>query len=411
MSLPYHLRKNFIALFLLQVANYVFPLIAWPLLTYFLGIADFGIVMILIAVCNVSNILTDFGFNLSATYKISNYHKLENSEGIIALLSNIFLGKFFLAILAYCFSYIYIVYFSKMDYDVIMLFLIFLTIFAQACQCPWFFQGIEKMGNITKTIIISRIFYVFLLLIVLPFNASINTVLFCFFTNQLLISLFYLYYVYKEGYKIGNFNIKQTLQELKASSTFFISRVAVSVYTTGNVLILGYFNTPYNVGLYSANEKLYSAGGSIASIVSQALYPHMAKTGNLSLLFKIVSILSIPFFTGSYILSFFTEEIIAIIFGSNFVESQNLLKLFLFLMCITFISVSIGYPGFVAIQRVQIANYTVIIGSIFHVLGLYFLFKINFVTPEYVLKLVIFTESIILFLRLTLLCYWGRKKL
>ncbi len=66
--LQHQVIKNGLALVVVQVANYIVPLLAWPLLTKALGLEIFGILMMLFAVCSVCYIFTDFGFNLSATH-------------------------------------------------------------------------------------------------------------------------------------------------------------------------------------------------------------------------------------------------------------------------------------------------------------------------------------------------------
>ena len=144
-------------------------------------------------------------------------------------------------------------------------------------------------------------------------------------------------------------------------------------------------------------------------MLSQALYPNMAKTGNVKLLVKIVSSIFIPFCFCCYAVSFFSSEIMEIIFGSEFASASHILDLFLLLMCITFLSISLGYPGFAAIKKVEFANYSVVIGSFFHLCGIGILFYENSITTINLLTLVLITESIILTLRVGLLIYFSRK--
>lgn len=405
------LSQNFISLFLLQVANYVFPLLIWPVLSNYLGIHQFGTLMLLLSALLISNMITDFGFNLSATHSISKNR--ENKQLICELLTNVFSLKTVFSLLVSVFLGGY--YFFSQDeilnrLDYISIVLLILIVFFQSWQCPWFFQGIERMKYVTRIIVLSKIIYLLSLIIILPYYNTVDSVLFCYLLNQIFISVFYIYSVYKEKFYFGKFNLYKMVKELKNSSHFFISRIAVSIYTTGNVLLLGYFHSAQVVGLYGSAEKLYGAGSGVASIVSQAMYPYTTRTGNLVLLLKLVFAIFIPFSIGCYIVSFFSAEIMALIFGDAFFEGGIFLNYFLFLMCITFLSVSIGYPGFAAIRRVYLANYTVMIGAVFHCGGLLYLYFTNNIYPLIVLTLVIVTESIILLLRLGLLFYYRNKE-
>ena len=65
------LARNSMALFTLQFVSMVAPLIVLPYLSRVLGLDGFGLVMLALSACAIGLIITDFGFNLSATYKIS----------------------------------------------------------------------------------------------------------------------------------------------------------------------------------------------------------------------------------------------------------------------------------------------------------------------------------------------------
>lgn len=397
--------KNIFALGILQIANYIIPLLAWPLLARQLGLEQFGVLMMIFAVYGIAGILTDFGFNLSATYTIS--QNQNNKEQINQLLGNVFFIKFLLAFIS-CIGAIAYIYFKipHQEINIISYIIIISTIIIQSFQCVWFFQGIEKMKHITTTTILSKVLYLLVLALLLPYFKDLNTALFCFLISQLVMIGLYINSLYKEQYCIIAPKISMLMQEFKFSFSFFISRVAVSVYTAINTLLIGHFAGASVAGLYSSAEKLYAAGTSVSGILSQALYPHMAKTHNLKLLVKIVSLALIPFILGCTIAYTFSEEIIVLIFGDAFRSASEYLRLFLALMCITFISITIGYPGFAAINKIKLANYTVMFGAIIHLIGLTFLFLNQLITAKNVLLMVILTESVILIARIALLFFF-----
>ena len=65
------LAENFLSLSTLQVLVYVIPLITLPYLTRVLGVANYGLVNFAIAFNTYFQILTDYGFGLSAVREIS----------------------------------------------------------------------------------------------------------------------------------------------------------------------------------------------------------------------------------------------------------------------------------------------------------------------------------------------------
>lgn len=399
------LVKNLSALVILQIANYLFPLLAFPVLAKFLGVDGFGEFMIILAILTMAMILTDFGFNLSATHTIS--LERENKAKIAQLLGNIFSIKAILGIIGVIAVFIYIRNEEHLRHlSILSLLLIAATILVQSLQCIWFFQGIEKMKNITYATISSKVIYLLLLCVTLPFYASIEIAILCFCISQCLMIGIYIRAIYKEGYSIAPPKVSMLLKEIKHSFSFFISRVAVSAYSTINTILVGSVSGSAIAGLYSSAEKLYAAGMSVSGMLSQATYPYMAKTNNIRLLIKIVVLTAIPYFLGCLVLSNFSEEIMVLIFGEAFREAAVYFELFLLLMCITFLSMNLGYPGFAAIKKVKFANYTVMIGSVFHILALLTLYWINQISAINVLLLVITTEFMVLLLRVGFLIYF-----
>src|SRR5436305_13451237 len=65
------LRRNIAALSLLQIVNYAVPLISVPYLVRVLHPAGFGLLSFAQAIILLFDIVTDYGFNLSATRTVA----------------------------------------------------------------------------------------------------------------------------------------------------------------------------------------------------------------------------------------------------------------------------------------------------------------------------------------------------
>lgn len=89
--------KNTISLFILQLTNVIAPLIVLPYLSRVLGINGFGLVMLAFSASSIGLVVTDFGFNLSATYSISKNR--DKIDYISELIGSIFIIKMFLTLI------------------------------------------------------------------------------------------------------------------------------------------------------------------------------------------------------------------------------------------------------------------------------------------------------------------------
>lgn len=399
----FRLFQNASSLFLLQGFNYILPLILLPYLTRILGIYVYGVYAFSISVIQVSNIFTDFGFNLSATYSISkNRYKKKYINKVIG---SVYLIKIALCLFVSLLVLIFFIHYPKyQEYKGFLCFSI-LPIAGLTFQPVWFFQGIEDMKYITIYTGLTKCLYVVL---VIAFVKNPDHLIRIAYANgfcQTLAAIISWRIIKKLGYspKIPSFRfIKKVFDESKG---FFLSRAAVATYTTAGSFFLGLFSSPKQVAIYSASEQLYKASQNIFFPVIQALYPFMAHKPNYKLFFRILGFSILAVFVVCLVGYIFSPYIIEFVYGAQFIDSYRIFKVFLIMFVITIPSIMLGYPFLGSFGRANLANASVIIAGVLQVFMLIGLFYLKLFTAIYVTIAVLIVEIVVLILR----CIFGLR--
>ncbi len=270
------LSDNFASLVVLQGINYLVPLIIFPYLVRVLGIDGFGLYSFIFYVVWIGVVISDYGFDLTATKLISLNTK--NSAKTDEIFSSVLILKMFLSILFLGFLTILILTFDKFNKDYELYYLAFGFVIGQVLFPVWFYQGIEKMRYITILNAVAKIIFTLLIFI---FVKSIDDLYLVFIFNGLgaIVAGGLALYI-----AISKFNISFKMQKLSTLIYYlkdgwyvFTSRVAVELYTSANIIILGFFVSNTVLGYFSIVEKIIRALGSILEPLTRATYPYLNK--------------------------------------------------------------------------------------------------------------------------------------
>lgn len=333
--------KNIFSLSILQLFNYVYPLIFYPFITKALGPDKFGVISFVTAYIAYFIIIVDYGFNLTATQQITlNRDDKNKIEQIYNAVTNAKILLFFISFLIVLFSVFTITEFKN---EKILCLIIFSGVFSNVMVPIWFFQGIEKMKMITILNIIPKV-------IVIPFvifviKTPTDYILFSIITSLAMISsgvasIILLKYKYSIKYKISS--LSAIIEQLRYGFDIFLAGALTSFYTVTAVFALGFYAGKVDVGYYSLAEKIVKALGTIFVPVISAMYPFIIKISlqdnkksvyinNRVLIFSCVIMTLL-----SSLIYGYASEIIVFFAGQQFEPASKILKvLSLFPLVIT----------------------------------------------------------------------------
>lgn len=342
------LRKNILLLLFMQGANYLIPLMTFPYLTRVLGVSQFGVYAFILTLSQYFVLVTDFGFNLSASKRIAqaNGDKKIISEIYWATIS----AKCVIGTL--CALVVLVLYFYNIDNpDYNGVIFILFTIVGSVFTPIWFFQGIEKISALTLTNIFSRAVAIPLILWLVKSANDANLAMLVQGSVALLAATISQVLVYRAGFIIKvKFNFAATAYQLKDSLPLFISTVAISLYTMSTPVILKLVSNSFEVGLYGSADRLRGALIGLFLVVGSAIYPRINnlfatdKVAMYQLLRKIVvakCFFAITIITGIWL---FAPQLVALLLGDEFIAAADVLKV----MSVQF---------FTVLMSVAMANY------------------------------------------------------
>ncbi|WKZ70630.1 MAG: flippase [Melioribacteraceae bacterium] len=337
------LAINFSSLTILQISNYVIPLITFPYLVRVLGPTNFGLANFAFAFLVYFNTVIEFGFNFSSTREIA---QLKDDKNKINQLFNLtFFSKIILLIPISILYFILISIIPFFSENYLIYTIAFLSIIGNLLFPVWFFQGIEKMYYITIFNIFFRIIgVVFIFLFVIEEKDLITYLL---ITSGVLVltGAFSIYFLLQQklvDLAIPKFaSIKQHLSE---GFNLFSSQYLIMLYTTSNTFILGLISGNTAVGFFTGADKIRSAVQNIGGIAGQTIFPHISnlfresKVSTIKFLKKYLIVIGIPAFLLSTFLFLFSEELILLILGEQYLSSVQILKWLAYLPFIIFLS-------------------------------------------------------------------------
>lgn len=405
------LFENFIFLFILYGANYLLPLITLPYLVKVLGVKNFGLIVFAQSFMQYFTILTDYGFNLSATKEIS--VNRDNTQKISEIFNSVLLIKLFFVLLSFIIMNIIVFSFEKFHKNWLVYYLFFGTVVGQALFPTWFFQGIEKMKYITFFNLIAKVCFVVLVFIFIQKSSDYILVPFFYSLSYLVAAIIALIVLFK-NFKVKIFFPKkeEIFYHLKTGGFIFLSRISISFYTISNVFFLGLLTNTTWVSYYSIAERIIGIVKNFNNILLQIMYPFIArlfrKNQKLALNYikKEIVLSLILGLISSFLIFLLANPIISFFFGANFTTSVIILKILSITPVVILISSIIGQQIFLNFGLNKVFTLSIIYPSLLHLLILPILIKFFGILGA--AFAVTFTESLILILRIFYL--WKLRK-
>ncbi|MDR2545865.1 MAG: flippase [Methanobrevibacter sp.] len=340
MNLVQDLFKNTGVLTLSQIITNIMGFFWTTLYARYLGVADFGVINFAIATMSVATIFMDVGMSTYIVRDISRNEKLTNKY-----LGNMVPLKIFLS----SSTVLCIILILKvMNYPniVILISLIFGIQTAIMNMNGLFygvFQAFRKMKYQAFGSIINSTFLLSFVVIAIELDLGIVSIALAYLVS-IAITAIYL----AKSIRIVNvgiqFDFKFWVETMKKAAPFGLTALFSSIFFTTDQVMLGSISGDYALGVYSAAYRILTVFITIYTMYTVAIFPLMSNLyKNSDNILKITYEKSVKYLLGLVLpicvgISFYSNDIVVLIFGKDYIVVGSVLQLLIWNLVFTFMN-------------------------------------------------------------------------
>lgn len=341
------LKKNIVYSGILTTANYIFPLITYPYVSRVLGVSNIGICDFVDSIVNYFVLFSMMGVNIMGIREIAKCNgetkRINTTFNSILVLNTLSTSvvAICLIIAIYCVPQLY-EYKELMWIGVVKLMFNYLAV-------EWLYKGLENFKFITTRSIVVRCIYVFCVFIFVrtPEDFPIYYLLLVgmVIANAVVGITHARHYV---SFTLKNIEIKQYVKPFFSLGLYSL---LTTMYTSFNVVFLGFVSTPTEVGYYTTATKLHAIFLAMYTAFTGVMMPRMSSLVSegrmdefkrlLSKSVKVLFLVALPIMAVAMI---FAPQIIDIVAGNGYEGAIAPMRIVMPLILI------VGYEQILVIQ-------------------------------------------------------------
>lgn len=308
-------------------------------LGYFSRIFDkdtLGRMFFLLSFTQLFVILSDYGFNLSAAKDISINKK--SSGRIFNIWISVTIIKSLIGTFAFILYLLFFCFYDVGKYDLQDCVISYMLVVGNILSSQWLYQGLGELRFVSMITVFARLIYFGATFIFVKSAEDFSLAVF-FQSSPVLVTGLIIFPYTLLKFKNCNFEkqkISKSFELLKKNWHSFVSVAAINIYTTSNVVFLGFLTNPGVVANYNLSEKIIRTVQAIYMPMANAIYPHMSyemtKNQDSALKFGY----NFAIFSGAIafgfgcVLAYFSSFIIDFLFGAGYDDAKLYLKIMAF---------------------------------------------------------------------------------
>lgn len=331
------LFKNIFSLGTVQLVNYIFPLVTVPYISRIIGPDSYGIINYAAAFIAYFTLLIGYGFDLTGTRKIA--RNPDDNEYVSRVFSEVLNARILLFVVSCALFAVSILLSTPLNQNLFIAFVLFFSTISAVLTPQFVFQGKQHLTIFAILNFVKGLLYTILIFVFIRQKSDFVIIPVLTVSIGLISAIFLLIYAFKKfqlRYIKSSFN--EIFKLLNDEKIIFFSMVVISLYTTTNTVVLGFFASAEEVGYFTVSNSLLSVIISVISVpIATAFYPYIGnafaenKEDGLNVLKKIFPVIGYLTFVAGVLLFIFAPLIISIIYGNKFHNSIAAFRIMAFI--------------------------------------------------------------------------------
>lgn len=354
----------------------VVPLLAIPILARTISGHDYGVYMYAIAFAAWVSIFIEYGFSISSTRDIA------SGKPVHEIVSGTQSAKMILVVLTAPSVLLAVFLFPVFSgYAIWAVAGWFFGVLA-AISPIYYFQGKERLKLVGLIETISGVLLLGGVYFLIREESDSDRLPFVLFFSRLLGPIVLTSILTKEvGLRWCDFSVGKGIDFLKKGFEFFIFQAAVSLYTSFNVVFLGFFCGPAQVGVYASAERVMRAGLGFIGQATNAIFPRLnaLKTSNPDEMNRVRRLVMVCLFgvgvLGMFVAWLVSTYVAEYFFGGRVAGVDRIINIMALLIPAISLSNVLGFQYLVVDRRERVFNKIIVGCALLNIPLSYFLIK------------------------------------
>lgn len=325
------------ALVIVQILNYLLPIITIPIIVRIIGPSNFGAINYVGAVVTYFVLFIGYSFELSASRSIA--MNLGDQNKLNRIFSKVLFTKILLFIVSTLIFAGLVFYTENLKKDLLLSVYTYLICVASIFDCNYLYTAKQDLKQVALFNLIAKVILNLSFLYFIRQQSDYVLQPLLISLSQIVVGIGSFYWAIRlYTLKIIFPGIKSVMQMLWDDKILFFHSFAHTVYTTLNIIFLGYFSTEVEVGFYTAGWKLIILiQALLISPLGVVLFPIIgqafgnSKADGVGIIQKMVPIIVFSTLAIAIGILIFGSLTVRIFYGDRFLESIFIFRILAFM--------------------------------------------------------------------------------